>query len=143
MVVSQNGDILHARLDYTINDSNSVYAAYGRQTQITDQPVNLGYIPSNSVLYPGGVTTGDISNIGSLTYTHTFNPSLTNELTAALSFISDPANMGNPAAVSRFSMNAYNGGNGNFNYLGEYKNAGDYSVPALKDYGNPADIRTY
>jgi hypothetical protein len=136
VVVSQNGDILHARVDYAINDRNSVYAAYGRQTQITDQPVSLGYIPTNSVLYPGGVTTGDISNIGSLTYTHTFNPSLTNELSAALSFISDPANMGNPAAVSRFSMNAYNGGNGNFNYLGEYKNAGDYSVPALNGYGS-------
>ena len=136
VVVSQNGDILHARIDYAINDRNSLYVAYGRQTQITDQPVNLGYIPSNSVLYPGGVTTGDISNIGSITYTHTFNSSLTNELTGALSFISDPANMGDPAAVSRFSMNAYNGGNGNFNYLGEYKNAGDYSVPALQDYSN-------
>ncbi len=136
VVVTQNGPILHARLDYTINNRNSLYAAYGRQSQITDQPVNLNYIPSNSVLYPGGVTTGDISNIGSITYTHTFNSSLTNELTGALSFISDPGNMGNPAAVSRFTMNAYNGGNGNFNYLGEYKNAGDYSVPALQDYSN-------
>jgi hypothetical protein len=27
-------------------------------------------------------------------------------------------------------------GNGNFNYLGEFKNAGDYSVPALVDYSN-------
>ena len=83
VVVTQNGPILHARLDYTINDRNSLYAAYGRQSQITDQPVNLNYIPSNSVLYPGGVTTGDISNIGSITYTHTFNSSLTNELTGA------------------------------------------------------------
>jgi len=136
VVVTQNGTILHSRLDYSINDKNSVYATYGRQSQITDQPVNLNYVPSNSVLYPGGVQTGDISNIGSITYTHTFSNSLTNEATVALSFISDPGNMGNPAAVSRFSMNAYNGGNGNFNYLGEYKNAGDYSVPALQDYSN-------
>ncbi|HEV2577255.1 MAG TPA: carboxypeptidase regulatory-like domain-containing protein [Acidobacteriaceae bacterium] len=136
VVVNQNGDILHARVDYAINDRNSVYAAYGRQSQITDQPVNLNYIPSNSVLYPGGITTGDISNIASLTYTHTFSSSVTNEVEAAISFYSQPGNMGNPAAVSRFSMNSYNGGNGNFNYLGEYKNAGDYSVPALQDYSN-------
>ena len=44
--------------------------------------------------------------------------------------------MGDPAAVSPLHMNAYNGGNGNFNYLGEYKNAGDYSVPALMDYSS-------
>ncbi|HTV09012.1 MAG TPA: carboxypeptidase regulatory-like domain-containing protein [Candidatus Aquilonibacter sp.] len=136
VVVNQNGDILHARIDYNLNDRNQFYVTYGRQTQITDQPVSLGYIPTNSVLYPGDVTTGDISNIGSITYTHTFGPTLTNEVNAAISFISDPGNMGDPAAVSRFSMNAYNGGNGNFNYLGEYKNAGDYSVPALSDYSD-------
>lgn len=136
VVVNQNGDILHARVDYNIGDRDQIYASYGRQTQITDQPVSLGYIPSYSVLYPGGVTTGDISNIGSITYAHTFGPTLTNEVNAAMSFISDPGNMGNPAAVSRFSMNTYNGGNGNFNYLGEYKNAGDYAVPALSDYSN-------
>ena len=64
--------------------------------------------------------------------------------------ISDPGNEGNPSAVGRFSINNYNcldpvareagncgsAGFGNFNYLGEYKNAGDYSVPALVDYSN-------
>lgn len=134
VVQTQNGDIFHARVDYSINDSNKIYAAYGRQSQITDQPVSLGYVPSYSVLYPGDVTTGDISNIASVTYTRVFGPTVTNELNAALSFISDPANMGNPNAVDRFDMSSYNGGHGNFNYLGEYKNAGDYSVPALSDY---------
>ncbi len=53
VVQTQNGDILHARLDYSINDSNKVYISYGRQTQISQDPVNLGYIPNYSVLYPG------------------------------------------------------------------------------------------
>jgi hypothetical protein len=136
VVVTQNGDILHASLDYSISDFNKVHAAYGRQSQITADPVDINYIPTNSALYPGDVTTGDISNIGSITYTHIFGASLTNEVNAAISFISDPSNMGNPDAVSRFDMNKYNGGNGNFNYLGEYKNAGDYSVPALQDYNS-------
>ncbi len=146
---TQNGNIFHARLDYSINDNNKVYASYGRQTQITDQPAGLGYSPQYAALYPGGVTTGDISHIISATYTRVFGPSVTNELNAAVSLISDPGNMGNPQAVSRFYMNDYNcsdpaaraagtcgsNGNGNFNYLGDYKQAGDFSVPALSDYG--------
>jgi hypothetical protein len=147
---TQNGDTLHTRIDYSINDSNKVYLSYGRQTQITQQPVALGYVPTNSVLYPGNVTTGDISNIFSATYTRVIGNSITNELNGSLSMISDPANLGNPAAVDRFSMNGYNctdpalratgscgtAGNGNFNYLGEYKQSGDFSVPALSDYSS-------
>lgn len=147
VIQTQNGNILHARVDYSINDNNKLYASYGRQTQITDQPVSLGYVPNYSTLYPGGVTTGDISNILSVTYTRVFGTSITNELNAAVSLISDPGNMGNSNAVSRYHMNDYNCTDptlratgscdnplsDNFNYLGEYKNAGDYSVPALSD----------
>jgi hypothetical protein len=150
VTVTQNGDILHSRVDYSINDNNKIYLSYGRQSQITAQPVSLGYIPDNSVLYPGNVTTGDISNIFSATYTRVIGSSITNELNGSLSMISDPANLGDPAAVDRFSMNGYNctdqslrstgscgtSGNGNFDYLGEYKQSGDDSVPALSDYNN-------
>lgn len=146
---TQNGTTLHISLDFSINDNNKLRATYGRQSQITQQPTGYGYTPNFSVLYPGAVTTGDISNIVGVTYTRVFGSTVTNEFAAAMSLISDPANMGNPAAVSRFSMNAYNcsdptarangtcgsSGNGNFNYLGEYKNAGDYSVPALNAGG--------
>jgi Carboxypeptidase regulatory-like domain/TonB-dependent Receptor Plug Domain len=148
VVQSQNGDILHARIDYSINDSNKLYVSYGRQSQITDQPVSLGFVPNASALYPGGITTGDISNVVSATYTHVFGATVTNEFNAAVSLISDPGNMGNPAAVDRFSINGYNcsdptmraagtcgsSGRGNFNYLGDFKQAGDYSVPALGDF---------
>ena len=148
VVQQQNVTQLHARIDYTINDRNSVYVSYGREAQVTQDPVSLNYIPNDSTLYPGGVTTGDISNILSATYTRVLTSNLTNELNGAFSLISDPANMGNPAAVDRFDMNKYNCTNpaqrasgtctnpvsDNFNYLGEYKNAGDYSVPALADY---------
>jgi hypothetical protein len=42
VVKTQNGDILHARVDYSINDNNKFYISYGRQTQITQDPVDLG-----------------------------------------------------------------------------------------------------
>jgi hypothetical protein len=146
----QNGSIFHVRADYSLNDNNKFYATYGLQKQITQDPVAFGYAPQASTLFPGQVTSGDISNIFSLTYTRVFGSSVTNEFNAAYSLISDPGNEGNPAAVGRFSINNYNcndqtmrdagtcgtNGKGNFNYLGEYKNAGDYSVPALADYNN-------
>jgi hypothetical protein len=152
---TQNGDLLHGRLDYSINDNNKINITYGRQAQVTQDPVSLGYVPDYAVEYPGGVTTGDISNIVSVTYTRVFGASVTNEFNAAMSLISDPGNLGNPAAVDRFDMNSYNcndpasraagtcsasgtgatRGNGNFNYLGDYKNAGDDSVPALNAEG--------
>lgn len=142
---TQNGDTLHLRLDFSINDSNKFYATYGRQSQITQDPVAYGYAPVAGVLYPGGVTSGDISSIVSAHYIHVFGSTVSNELSAALALVSTPGNMGDPAAVSRFSMSDYNcsdpslraagtcgtAGNGNFNQLGEYKYAGDYSVPAL------------
>jgi hypothetical protein len=146
----QNGSMLHTRVDYAINDNNKLNATFGLQKQVTQDPVAFGYAPTDSVLYPGQVTSGDISNIFSLTYTRVFSPTVVNEFNGALSLISDPSNEGNPEAAGRFTMNNYNcndpvkraagtcgsTGNGNFNYLGEFKNAGDYSVPALSDYSN-------
>jgi hypothetical protein len=146
----QNGSMFHTRVDFSLNDNNKFTGTYGLQKQITQDPVGLGYAPQASVLFPGQVTTGDISNIFSFSYTHVFGASVTNEFDGGFSLISDPGNEGNPAAVGRFSINGYNcndpslratggcgsAGNGNFNYLGEFKNAGDYSVPALLDYSN-------
>ncbi len=148
VVQQQNGSMFHTRVDYSINDSNKLSATYGLQKQITQDPVAYGYAPSNSTLFPGAVTSGDISNIIAVDYVHVFTPNFTNEFNAALSLISTPGNEGNPAAAGRFTLNAYNcsdpslrasgscgsQGKGNFNYLGEFKNAGDYSVPALADY---------
>jgi len=150
VIQTQNGSVLHARVDFNLSDYNKFYATYGRQAQISDEPVAWGYVPYWGMEYPGDVTSGDISNIFSLHYTRIFGSSVTNEASASLSLISNPGNMGNPQAVSRFDMNDYNCSNpalraaancgnpdsDNFNYLGEYKSNGDYSVPALTDYGS-------
>ena len=144
----QNGTQLHIRLDYTPDDKNRFFAAWGRQSQITQNPVAMGWTPTASMAYPGGVTTGDLSNIFSFNYAHFFSASLTNEFTAAMSYLARPGNMDTPEKVDRFDLNKYNcsdatkraagtcGGSGGFNYLGMYKNGGDYSVPALTDYSS-------
>ena len=150
VIQQQNGDIFHGRIDFNPNDNNKFYATWGRQTSIEQQPVAWGYAPNYSVEYPGGVTAGDISNIISAHYVRTLGVSATNDLSAAMAFISEPGNMGDPQAVDRFDMNKYNCNNtaeraagtcnnpasDSFDYIGEYKNAGDYSVPALSDYSS-------
>jgi Carboxypeptidase regulatory-like domain/TonB-dependent Receptor Plug Domain len=143
---TQNGSQFHARVDYHITQNDSLMLGYYLQRQISEDPVDYG-VPTASILYPGQVTNGDVSNALFGTYTHNFGVTLTNELTLAMSLVNSPGNMGNPAAVDRFDMNQYNcsdaseraagtcPGTGGYNYLGIYKNTGDYSVPALADYG--------
>ncbi len=150
VIQQQNGSQLRGRIDYSFNDNNRLFLSYSRQAQIAEQPVMLGWLPTSSMLYPADVTTGDISNSFSVDYTRIFSPTLTNEFITAMTFVSQPGNMGNPAAVNRFDIGRFNctdpaarangtcgnQGFGNFNYLGQFKNAGDYSVPALADWGN-------
>jgi hypothetical protein len=131
LIQHQNGEQFKATLQYNLNDTDNLFFVYGLQKEIDQDPVDLGSFPTSSMPYPGNVTTGDISNILSARYTRIFSSTLTNEFHAAMSFVSLPGKMGNPLAASRFNMNSYNGGNGNFNYLGMYKNSGDYSVPAI------------
>ena len=144
---TQNGSQFHSKVDYHINDSNSLSVGYYLQRQISEAPVSYG-IPSAAVLYPADVTNGDISNVMFANYVHNFSPHLTNELNLAMSLVSSPGNMGKPQAVDRFNMNSYNcndpaqrasgtcaNGNGNYDYFGIYKNSGDYSVPALPGNG--------
>lgn len=135
VIQTQNGGQGKATLEYNIDEKDSLFLVYGLQKEVDQNPVDLGYFPTGAVPYPGNITTGDISTVLAARYARLISPSITNEFDAALSFVSFPGKMGSPLAVSRFNMNTYNGGNGNFNYLGMYKNGGDYSVPATNGYG--------
>ena len=103
------------------------------------------YFPQAAVPYPGNVTTGDVSNVLSARYSRTIGSMMSNQLAAAMSFVSLPGKMGNPKAVDRYDMSYYNCNSAaeraagacpysignNFDYLGMYKNGGDLSVPAV------------
>ena len=132
---SQPVSLFRSTLQYNINSNNNLFLVYGLQREIDEDPVALGYFPTGGVPYPGDITTGDVSNVLSARYTRFFGSSVTNELSAAMSFVSLPGKMGNPLAVDRFEINKNtnlpnNGGLG-FDYLGAYKNNNDYSVPAI------------
>ena len=136
LMQEQNGSQFKATLQYNVNANDNIFLVYGLQKQVSEDPVALGSFPTGSVPYPGNVSTGDVSNIVSARYTRILGASLTNEFAAAMSFVSLPGKMGNPLAAQRFDMNDYNGGKGNFDYLGMYKNGGDYSVPAINSGGS-------
>jgi hypothetical protein len=133
---TQNGSQFRATLQYNINQNNNLFFVYGLQKEVDEDPVALGYFPTGAVPYPGNVSTGDVSNVLSARYTRVFGPTITNEFAAAISYVSLPGKMGNPLAAQRFQMDKYNGGNGNFTYLGMYKNGGDYSVPSIASGGS-------
>jgi hypothetical protein len=136
LMQTQNGSQFRATLQYNINQNNNLFLVYGLQKQVQEDPVAIGYFPSGAVPYPGKVSTGDVSNVISARYARVFGPTLTNEFSAALSYVSLPGKMGDPLAAQRFAMSDHNGGKGNFDYLGMYKNGGDYSVPAIAGGGN-------
>ncbi|HVN93629.1 MAG TPA: hypothetical protein VMT38_08035, partial [Terracidiphilus sp.] len=130
---NQNGSVFRATVQYNINSNNNLFLVYGLQREIDEDPVALNYFPTGGIPYPGAITTGDVSNVMSARYTHFFGSTVTNELSAAMSFVSLPGKMGNPSAVDRFDIHG-NGGLG-FDYLGMYKNNNDYSVPAIGNGG--------
>ncbi len=130
---NQNGGVFRSTLQYNIDSNNNLFLVYGLQKEIDEDPVALGYFPTGGVPYPGDITTGDVSNILAARWTRLFGSSVTNELSAAMSFVSLPGKMGDPTAVDRFDIPG-NGGFG-FNYLGVYKNNNDYAVPAINNGG--------
>jgi Carboxypeptidase regulatory-like domain len=136
LIQHQNVSMFRGTLEYDIDETNKLFLAYGLQREVDENPVALGSFPTGAIPYPGNVTTGDVSNVLSGRYTRIFGSSVTNELLAAMSFVSLPGKMNDPLAAQRFNMNTYNGGNGNFNYFGMYKNTGDYAVPAVSSGGN-------
>jgi hypothetical protein len=135
LMQQQNGEQFKSTLLYNIDNNQKLYLIYGLQKEVDQDPVALGYFPTGAIPYPGKVSTGDISTILAARYTRVFGATVTNEFDAAMSFVSLPGKMGDPLAASRFNMNAYNGGNGNFDDLGMYKNTGDYAVPAIQNGG--------
>jgi hypothetical protein len=129
-IQNQNVSMFKSTLDFEINDTNKLFLVYGLQKEIDEDPVALNQsFPSGAIPYPGQITTGDISNVASANYEKIFGSTVTNDLIAAMSFVSLPGKMGDPTAVDRFDIPG-NSGSG-FNYLGMYKNGGDLSVPAI------------
>jgi Carboxypeptidase regulatory-like domain len=146
VIQQQNVQQFKGTLQYNVTDNDKLFLVYGLQRENDQDPVALNQsFPSGAIPYPGGITTGDISNVLSAHWTRILGATMTNEFAAAMSFVSLPGKMGNPKGVDRYDMSYYNCGSAteraagscpytagnNFNYLGMYKNGGDLSIPAV------------
>ena len=126
----QNVSFFKGTLGYHINDTNKLFFVYSLQREVDENPVALNQsFPAGAIPYPGNITTGDVSNVLSARYDRYIGSNLTNEFIAAMSFVSLPGKMGDPAAVQKFNIG--------FNYLGMYKNGGDLSIPGITGFNGP------
>lgn len=127
IVQNQNGWQFNGRIDYNWNDNNKFYISYNRQAEDNQMPVNLYWIPANSVPYPGNVVSNSSAHAVSLNYTRIFSPSLTNEAIASFTYYNTPFAMTNPSAVSRSGLG--------FPY-GTVFNTGAKVMPSVVDWVN-------
>ncbi len=88
--VNQNAFTFHPRVDYNISENTKLYVTYNTQRESDASPVHLWWTPPNSIPFPGGMSSKDNSETLSGHMVKIINPTLTNDLSAALGYINYP-----------------------------------------------------
>jgi len=101
--LNQNGWMLHPRVDYNFTDNTKLYVTYNEQRENDQEPIHLWWTPSNSVPFPGGMSSNDVSRTIAGHFLHVFSPSLTNEVIATYAYINYPLVPNNPSSYSNQS----------------------------------------
>jgi hypothetical protein len=86
----QNGWMFRTRADYNLTDNTKVYATYQIQRETDGVPVHIWWQPTNSIPFPGGMSSKDDSQTVSGHFLKVFGPTLTNDVSTALAFIHYP-----------------------------------------------------
>lgn len=132
--VPQNRWEFATRIDYSISDSSKLFGTYMLQHEKDIHPFAVFYAPSNALPYPSTIVAPTTSNLGTLNFTHVFNPSLTNEFIASYVRYSNTNNPTDPAAVNR--QNVGFNGPALFNaHPAQFPNINDYSSGLAGFYG--------
>jgi len=98
--LTQNGWMLHPRVDYNFTDNTKLYVTYNEQRETDQEPIHLWWTPPNSVPFPGGMSSADISRTFAGHFLHVFSPSLTNEVIGTYAYINYPLVSNDPNAFS-------------------------------------------
>ena len=88
--VNQNAFTLHPRVDYNLSENTKLYVTYNMQRETDASPIHLWWTPPNSIPFPGGMSSKDNSETISGHLVKIINPTLTNDLSAALGYINYP-----------------------------------------------------
>jgi hypothetical protein len=111
LLVDQNGWQGLARVDVNISDSTKMFMRYNIQREV--QPFVIGLWWRNGqqqVPYPSRIEGQNRSDSGTISLTHVFNPTLTNETIFAVTYINFPNVITDRSKVSRTALGYPYGG---------------------------------
>jgi hypothetical protein len=88
--LDQNGWMWRTRGDYNLSENTKIYGTYQIQKETDNVPVHLWWQPTNSIPFPGGMSSKDNSKTASGHFVKIINPTLTNDFSTALGYINYP-----------------------------------------------------
>ena len=121
---NQNNTEFKARVDYNISDSTKLFVRYSRQRETQQFPVGLWWRNGQQVPYPTPILGKNRSDSVSVSLTHVFNPTMTNEFVFGYTFIGFPNVFKDPKKVDRSAVG--------YGYKGLFKNG----VAQIPSYGS-------
>jgi len=86
----QNGWMWRTRADYNYSENSKFYATYQIQKETDITPIHLWWQPTNSIPFPGGLSSRDNSQTVSGHYVKVITSTLTNDLSAGIGYVNYP-----------------------------------------------------
>jgi hypothetical protein len=103
-----NGYVFRGRGDYNFDENNKLFITYqySSDSQPSDGEAHMWWLPSNSVVFPGGglFNPTQTKNITG-NFLHVFSPTLTNQMTAFWTYYNSPQSPANFNSVLRSTVN--------------------------------------
>ena len=129
IVFNQNNHQWVTRVDYNISDNTKLFVRYNLQREVQQFPIGLWWRNGSQVPYPTPILGKNRSDSISVSLTHVFSPTMTNEFVFGYTFIGFPNVFEDPAKVDRATVG--------YTYQGLFKN-GVAQIPSYGNYGSEA-----
>jgi hypothetical protein len=126
-LIPQNNMQWMSRIDYNVSESTKLYFRYNmqRETQLTPGGI-WGHCCANQVPYPTPIQGRNRSDSYTVSLTHVFNPTTTNELVFGYTYFDTPFAFRDPAKVDRTKVG--------YDYHGMFDN-GVKQIPSITGWG--------
>jgi Carboxypeptidase regulatory-like domain len=95
------------KMDYNISQRTHLSGSYTRQSEGNTNRFGVWWWPGGTVPYPSTLSAKTLSRIINLNLTHTFSPTMTNDLVFAYSYFTFPPFLSNRAAVDPANLAGY------------------------------------
>jgi hypothetical protein len=125
-IFNQNNDQFMTRVDYNISDNTKLFVRYNRQRETQQFPIGLWWTQNVQVPYPTPILGKNQSDSVSVSLTHVFSPTMTNEFVFGYTYIGFPNVFQDPSKVDRSTVG--------YTYTGLFKN-GVKQIPSFGGNG--------